>query len=149
MRPSGSRAAHKLACLRPIAAADGLSDAERFLLFNCVETYLELDPEEAAEHEALRAAEGNREVRDMAMTWADKKIAEGWRRAKIERAEGRPGLGREAGIREVVLRQFGLRFGPLPEEARRRVEAISSPDALARLADQVLVARSLEEMGLA
>jgi flagellar biosynthesis/type III secretory pathway protein FliH len=102
---------------------------------------VELNAEEAAEHEALRAAEGNREVREMAMTWADKKIAEG-----LEKGFE---LGRAEGFRELVLRQLGLRFGPLGEETRRRVEAISSPDALARLADQVLVARSLEEMGLA
>lgn len=55
---------------------------------------------------------------------------------------------RQEGIREVLLRQLERRFGPLPEEKRRGVEAITSRARLNRLADRILTARSLDEMGL-
>jgi hypothetical protein len=52
---------------------------------------------------------------------------------------------RREGMREVLLRQLERRFGPLSEERRRGIEAITSA---ARLADQILTAKSLDEMGL-
>ena len=55
---------------------------------------------------------------------------------------------RQEGIREVLLRQLERRFGPLPEEKRRGIEAITSRARLNRLADRILTARSLDEMGL-
>jgi hypothetical protein len=55
---------------------------------------------------------------------------------------------RREGMREVLLRLLERRFGPLPEEKRRRIEAITSPARLNRLADQILTAKSLDEMGL-
>jgi len=46
------------------------------------------------------------------------------------------------------LRLLALRFGPLPDAVRRRVEEISSVARLNRLAEKVVVVGSLEEMGL-
>ena len=68
-----------------------------------------------------------------------------WR--KKDRREGRK-EGRQEGIREVLLQQIERRFGPLPEEKRHRVEAITSPARLKRLADKILTAKSLQEMGI-
>ena len=128
MRPEElSRAGLKLACLRRIASAPG-TDLERFLLANCVETYLQLLPEEAAELADLQSQEPDREKIAMFLTWAE--------RMEIK------------GMRQVVCRQLAQRFGPLPEEVSRKLEAISSPRRLERLADKILVAKSLEEMGL-
>jgi len=56
--------------------------------------------------------------------------------------------GRIEGIREVLLRLLAFRFGPLPDAVRSRVEEISSVARLNRLAEKVVVAGSLEEMGL-
>lgn len=128
---SMSRVEHKLACLRRIAAAD-LTDQKRFLLVNCVETYLELTPRETAELTALRSHESDREVHEMRMTWADRMEAK----------------GRQEALRSVLLYQLGQRFGPLPERVRRRIETIRSMERLTRLTEQVLVARSLDEMEL-
>jgi len=58
-----TRPALKLACMSRIAAAD-LDEPRRALLVNCVETYLELNPEEAAEYAALCTVRENREVSD-------------------------------------------------------------------------------------
>ena len=68
----------------------------------------------------------------MRMTWADQLKKEGL----------------EQGVQQTLLRQLGVRFGPLSDEVKRRVEAIRSLDRLNQIADQILVARSLEEMGL-
>lgn len=64
-----------------------------------------------------------------------------WRRQYVKE-------GRQEGMRELLLQQIERRFGPLAEEKRRRVEAITSPARLKRLADKILTVSSLEEMGL-
>jgi predicted transposase YdaD len=79
-----------------------------------------------------------------------------WRN-KVRKAAKAEGLreGRREGREEVLqrtrrmlLRQMKQRFGRVPTPVRTRVQAISSLDQLERLADKILVAGSLEEMGL-
>jgi hypothetical protein len=75
------------------------------------------------------------------MSWGDRLRAEGWREGQRE--------GMEQGARKVVLRLLGQRFGRVPVSVRRRVEEIDSVDSLIRLAERVMTARSLEDLGLA
>ncbi|MBW8879218.1 MAG: DUF4351 domain-containing protein, partial [Acidobacteria bacterium] len=140
---SSSRAELKMACLRRIAGLRGRVDP--FLLVDCVENYLQLDSREAAEFEALRSRRENQEVRAMAMTWSETQQAVG--REEGRREGHRAGM--EKGAHQVLLHLLGKRFGPLPENVRRRVETINSLDRLTELAERVLSAHSLEEMGLA
>jgi hypothetical protein len=56
--------------------------------------------------------------------------------------------GRTEGMRQLLLQQIERRFGLLPEEKRRTVEAITSPARLKPLADKILTAKSLAEMRL-
>jgi hypothetical protein len=126
-RGAMSRAEHKMACLRRIAAAE-LDELRRFLLGNCVEMYLQLDGRDAEEMAALQARDNAKEVRAMKMTWADQL--------------------RKEGAQETLLHLLGARFGPLSEDVKRRVEGISSMERLNSIVEQVLVAHSLEEMGL-
>jgi hypothetical protein len=60
----------KLELLRKIASAS-IGEAERFLLTNCVETYLQLKGRAAAEYAALCAAQRTPEVETMRLTWAE------------------------------------------------------------------------------
>jgi hypothetical protein len=53
-----------------------------------------------------------------------------------------------ASLRRVVLTQLEQRFGALPPKVRKRVGTIASLPRLEELAQRVLVAGSLEEMGL-
>jgi hypothetical protein len=138
--PTADRGAHRLACLRRIAAARRLNPAQRFLLFNCVATYLEWDGRAEEEFEALLAKQGPREVQTM-MTWAEKREARAVERGQQE--------GRQKGMQEILLDLLTARFRSLPPETARRVEAITSPRELSRLAKRVLSAGSLEELGLA
>ena len=133
--PGKDRYAQRRACLERIARERDLDGARSFLLFNCVATYLELDGR-ARElyHEFL--AQHREENRAM-MTWAEKFEAQA-----VER-------GLREGMREMLLHQLARRFSPLPDEVSRRLSAIDSKDDLTRLAEKVLSARSLEELGLA
>ncbi|HVR97804.1 MAG TPA: Rpn family recombination-promoting nuclease/putative transposase [Thermoanaerobaculia bacterium] len=56
--------------------------------------------------------------------------------------------GRVEGMRQMLLRLIRRRFGPVPKKVQQRVAAISSQEELERLADRVLVATTLEEMGI-
>jgi uncharacterized protein DUF4351/putative YhgA-like transposase len=136
---SWSRAELKMACLRRIAGVRGRIDP--FLLADCIENYLQLEPREVAEFELLHARRENQEVRAVKMTWSETLREEGRREGVQE--------GAQTGARQVLLHQLGKRFGPLPETVCRRVEAIDSLDLLTRLAERLLSAHSLEEMGLA
>jgi len=51
-------------------------------------------------------------------------------------------------LRKVLLSLLEQRFGPLPEETRARIEAISSLERLTRLSERVLTARSLAALRL-
>ena len=67
----------------------------------------------------------------MWMTWSERIEAEGQRK----------------GVQKLVLVQLEKKFGPLLEEVRQKVQEISSLKRLTRLAEKVLTARSLRELG--
>ena len=127
-----------------IAAARGLDDESRFKLFNGVATYLELDGGAAAEYAELRAAEIGPEAKMRPITWEEKMVARGLEQGLAQ------GLARglEA-THEVLLRLLRRRFPALPGQAVQRVQAITSTEELGSLAERLLTARSLEELGLA
>jgi len=130
MRPrSGDRRALRRACLARIAGARRLSDSLRFRLFECVANYLELDGGAEEEFEALLPAEAGEEAREMARTLRQALIDEG--------------------MREVLRRQIERRFGPLPQRISSQLDAIRSTKELEALAERVIQARSLAELGLA
>lgn len=48
---------------------------------------------------------------------------------------------------KTLLRQIERKFGPVSQDVRGRLEAIMDVEELDRLADSILTAQSLEEMG--
>jgi flagellar biosynthesis/type III secretory pathway protein FliH len=136
-------ARHRLTCLEPIAAAD-LTDWQRYLLVNCVETYVQWDQAAQEEYEALLAEKGNEKVATMEMTWAGRIAREARESALQEGLE----KGREEGKRDLLLDLLERRFGTLPETTVQRVRALTSPEELSRLAGRVLDAPSLDDLGL-
>jgi len=129
------RARLKLELQRKIATAP-VSEVERFLLANAVETYLQLAGRQAEVYAALRHAEENPEVEAMETTWAERMAADYQKKF------------REEGVRSTLLRQIGKRFGEVPPAVRARVEAIDSLDELGDLTDRILEVKSLDELGL-
>lgn len=134
-KPRKGRARLKLECLKRIARA-GLDGVRTFLLVDAVETRLQLKDKDEEAYQRLLETEHPQEVIQMELTWS----------SQIELKAMKKGM--QAGRQEVVLRQLSKRFGPLPLTAQRRVEAISSADELDDLAENLLTARSLEELGL-
>ena len=149
-RPPGrDRRALRQKCLSKIAAAKSLDDTSRFRLFNGVATYLELDGGAAEEFAALRAAEAGPEETMRPITWEEKVEARGVEQGLARGLERGMARGQERGMREVLLRQLKRRFPSLPRRAVERVQAITSTDELGSLAERLLTAGSLEELGLA
>jgi hypothetical protein len=124
----------KMRCLAEIAEAP-LSESERFELANCVETYVELTPEEAEEFSLLDTSRIRR-TQTMSLlykvSWADKMRLEGHRQ----------------GIRDILFDDLEERFGPVPEEIRSRIESIQSVDRLKRLIRKARTAKSLKGLRL-
>jgi len=127
------RARLKFDCLLRVAEAP-LADEDRRELANCIESYVQLSPEEAEEFASFGSLKDGRTqiVSTSLFTWTD--------RVEIE--------GEKKGFRRLLLHQLERRFGPIPDEIRQRVEKIRSEDRLTRLAERVLTARSLKEMRL-
>ncbi len=149
----GDRRALRRACLARIAASESLTDANRFLLFNCVATYLQLGGGAVEEYAALRAHFAKPGVEMKPVTWEEKIEARGREQGREQgrkqgREQGRE-RGKEEGMRELLLRQLRSRFPNLTGPMVERIEAIRSPDELGSLAERLLTARSIEELGLA
>jgi hypothetical protein len=153
-RGRSSLAEHRVACLSPIAEVK-IDDARRFLLANCVATYVQLDESGWEEYQALLDDERNGKVATMErtlLTNADRAAQQGFEQGREQGIElgierGRE-QGREQGRREVLLDLLGRRFGPLPDATLRRLQALRSPEELGRLAERILDARSLDDLGL-
>ena len=146
-RPGGlGRARLKIELLRRIATA-AIGENERFLLTNCVETYLQLTGRDAKEYFELRSAQENPEIEAMEMTWADRigaQIGAQYLQKGVEQ-----GLERGAErLRSTLLRLIEQRFGGVSPKVRKRIEAIGSLDELGGLADRILEVESIEELGL-
>jgi hypothetical protein len=134
MNPSPhSRARLKFDCLLRVNEAS-LDDEGRGQLANCIESYVQLSPEEVKELASLGNLKDRRTqiVSTSLFTWTD--------RVGIE--------GEKKGMRRILLDLLQARFGSIPDEVRQRVEKIRSEDRLSRLATKVLTARSLKEMRL-
>ena len=140
MQPGRLRPAEHLHACHSRLAGARLSEEDRLLLINCVETYLELSDDDRREYDAMTVEERARKVLSDEPTWADQLIARG-------RAEGSQ-QGMQQGMQQLLLRQLSQRFGPLSAETRRRVASIADTETLARLGEQVIEAESLADLGL-
>ena len=112
--------------LRRVARARE-NDFRRFLLAECLEAYADLDEAERQRLQALASTPPYQEVQPLMITTYERGILQGERRS--------------------ALRLLEAKFGPLPPEVPRRVEALS-PEDLARLQLDLLTAHSLKELRL-
>lgn len=131
MSTTWSPAEHRLRCMEAIAHGE-MSEFQRFLLYNCVGTYIQLEGDEKMRYEDMTQRERTGEVANMERTWAEK-------------LEQRGALEAE---RRLLLRLVETRFGPLPESSLRRLQTIESTERLERLFDRALQASSLADVRL-
>jgi len=130
------RARVKFEALRKIANAE-LRQHQRFLLMNCVETYLPLKGRDAEEYASLAGAQESPEIRAMQMTWADREIAKMEVKVTAKVADR---------LRSTVIRLLARRFGTVPPRLAKRLAAIRSIDELGVIADRILEVQSIEEL---
>lgn len=72
----------------------------------------------------------------------------GWKLGlEMGRNEGRT-EGRAEGERRLLLSQIEVRFGPLDDADRQRIEATDSTEELERLGRRLMEATSLADLGL-
>jgi hypothetical protein len=124
MKPGERHAAEVKADCRFNIARALIDEAHKRRLANCVETYLRLDVSEEGLLERLVQQPAYREVDSM-----------------IDVYEIRGG-------KKLILRLLHRKFGVLPEEVERRIQAIESYAELEALAVTALDARSLADLGL-
>ena len=145
----------KMRCLRAIGQAEDLDLRQRFLLARVVNTYIQLTKDEEKRFAADLNQEVNEEVRNMAITW-DETLAErealGEARGRAEgeargRAEGEA-RGRAHAAQDADLRVARRRFGALPPAFEEKIRATEDPDRLTQILDQILEAKSIDEVEL-
>ncbi len=133
---SEDRVEQKLCCLRKISRAP-VSGSQRYLLAKIVETYLQLEGEDAERFAAEIAKKKNEEIRKMEITWEETLAA----REARGKAQGQI---KEA--RSALVRLLEFRFGALPAEILARIEAIGDLDRLHELHGQALAVEALEAL---
>ncbi|MEO1369286.1 MAG: DUF4351 domain-containing protein, partial [Acidobacteriota bacterium] len=123
---------------------------------NAIETYLELDTNEALKYkDRVQRSPRKKEVLEMEMTWADRLRETGRREGvAIGRQEG-VAIGRqegaEAGLetcQRLLLRLIGRRFGPPSSAVEARVRRLHDLDEIETLSAKVMDAKTLAELGL-
>jgi len=124
--PDERRVELKGHALRRIQESDE-NEARKHLLAGFVDRRLKLDPVQQREFERLLETEPYRGVKIMTTPWHER--------------------GREEGERRILERLLQKRFGPLNSELRKRLTSVPA-DRLEELADAILDAKSLKELGL-
>lgn len=138
-----SRPLHKIHCLEAIARMGG-NEAQKFIAVNHVESYLELSEPEVQEFNRLVEEQNHMEAQAVQLTWADKMMLKG---EKIGEARGEA-RGELNGQRRTLARLLSRKFGTLSPSVLNRLDAITTVERLEQLADDVLTATSLQELGL-
>jgi len=132
--------------LRRISQAP-LTEQERYLLGECVETYLPLDETKWGEFNRLLTTKPYEEVKKMRVSSYALAREEARKEARKESLEEGRREGREEGHRELLRELLEQRFGPLSKRLQGRVQALST-EQLRELFKQGLRAKSLSELGL-
>lgn len=151
MKPSRlGKVAQKFQSLLALVRS-GVDEARLTLLTNVVEKYLTLDDVERARFEALVATPEGKEVAMVVSVYEERGIEKGMAQGLEQGIAQGIEKGIEQGILrgecKTLLRQIERKFGPVSQDVRGRLEAIMDVEELDRLADSILTAQSLEEMG--
>ena len=151
MRPrtGQSRSQLGLDCVVRIAEEPAVAKNDRRLLLGCVLTYADFEDGDAAEFDRIMDGLEDEEVRDVRMSMTERWRREGLEQGREQGKEQGKALGRAEGLRDLVIRILGQKFGSQSAEAQRRVGSITSVEELNRLAEKLYQVESLEELGIA
>jgi hypothetical protein len=138
MRPGSLHPAElKLHSLRTVIDS-GLTEGDKLFLINVIETYLPHAGLSDAGETIMQA------LMDTELSWAERIEMRGEQRG--ERKGQRQ--GELKGKINLLLRQLQIRFGQLPADFERQLQAIQDPAALDELSVQVITAATLNDIQL-
>jgi hypothetical protein len=138
--PREQIAAYGAEALRRLSVAP-LTEHQRFLLGECVEAYLPLDPANVAEFRSILEANATQGVPAVNKTRYEEAME------KIQEIEAKAERAHRVGQLELLEAQIVDRFGSLSDSSLSKLRAL--PDAeLRSLAVRLLKANSLTELGL-
>ena len=112
-----------------------LNEAKKALLINFTETSYQLTPDEEAQFQRLLEQAEYQEVREMRETFFDKLKQEGREQGVV------------LGMQKTLSRLLQVKFGTLNQKIIDRVQKIESEEELTSLAEKVITASSLDELG--
>lgn len=127
-----SRAELKLECLRRVGKS-GVTGFRKEVLVNWLIACVRLTGKDAAEYKRLLELEANKEVEKMETTVLEKAEARGEAKA-VEK------------MRQAVLQGLEQRFGTIPKQVRRRLEATKSSAHLATLIAELMSAGTVDDL---
>ena len=153
--PKDKAAEYGAEALRRLSEAGSLNEQQRFLLGDCVEAYLPVDPVAVGRFHGIIEQNSTEGVRAMNKTRyelaLEKGLAEGIERG-IERGieqgiEQGIDRGRRYGRLELLEAQLETQFGPLAPELVERLRGLPE-DRLLALARSIPSAKTLDELGI-
>ena len=119
----------------------------KYLLCECIETYLPLEDVQMNEYENLLITPPYQTARKYGKTSFQLGREEGKREGKQEGERIGEQKGERKGEQKVIKELLSTRFGTLSEEIIKRVDSISDSELL-ELAKKILTAASLRDLGL-
>jgi hypothetical protein len=128
MRPSALGRVLQKALSLQATLASAVDEARKSLLINIIETYLTLTEREEEEFRQAIGQSHLQEVTHMLTIYEERGILKG--------------------KRDLLLKQLHIKFGVLPDAISAKVQAIDTEAELDTLAERVLSASTLAEMGL-
>ncbi|MCX6359551.1 MAG: DUF4351 domain-containing protein [Armatimonadetes bacterium] len=149
--PGMDRVVRTFRALERVAKTD-VDEARRHLLAYVVDHYMKLTEEEAEELQSLTDTSEATEVKQMILSFHtrvhEQALQQGLSQGLSQGLTQGLSTGMTHGEQAVLLRLMRRRFGALDPKVVARVEAIQDTDQLEALADRILDARTLEELGL-
>jgi len=149
--PKHKAAEYGAEALRRLSEAAPLTEQQRFLLGDCVEAYLPVDPLAVLQFHGTIERNSTQGVRAMNKTRYELALEAGIEQGierGIERGiEQGVDRGRRLGLLEVLEAQLDTKFGPLPAEVIESLRILTDDDLLA-FARKIPSAGNLSELGL-
>ena len=141
--PKDKAAEYGAEALRRLSEAAPLTEQQRFLLGDCVEAYLPVDPLAVLQFHGIIERNSTEGVRAMNKTRYELALEAGIEKG-LEQGMDR---GRRLGLLEVLEAQLETKFGSLPADALADLRALPDDDLLA-LARKIPASGSLIDLGL-
>lgn len=130
MKRSISKPELKRRCLLAARRREALTDWQRFLLVDIIQTYVKMNPREQREYDAMMQQPENQEAREVELTWGQQVFLK----------------GEKDGQMRMLAKAFAGRFGaPLPGPLAAALSASEDPEQLCTALEVLLGATNQKD----